>query len=138
MENKRKHLEMIQGIVNRHCQSSFLIKGWSVILVSGLFALTASNSQPAFIYLAYFPGIAFWILDGYYLWQEKLYRELYNHVRNLKEDEIDFSMDTTLIKDNVMPWRDVVPSHSLLLFHGTIISSILIVMIILLITQPGG
>ena len=33
-ENKRFHLEMIQGVVNRLAQNSFHIKGWSVVLVA--------------------------------------------------------------------------------------------------------
>ena len=38
MSSKLSHLEMIQGIVNRLSQNSFLLKGWTVVLVSGLFA----------------------------------------------------------------------------------------------------
>ena len=81
MGSKIKHLEMIQGIVNRLAQNSFQLKGWSVILVSAMFALAANNTNNIFIYLAYFPAFAFWILDGYFLWQERLYRKLYDHVR---------------------------------------------------------
>ena len=77
MGRKVNHLEMIQGIVNRLAKSSFLLKGWTVILVSALFALAAKDSKIYFIYLAYFPGLAFWGLDGYYLRQERLFRKLY-------------------------------------------------------------
>jgi len=131
MENKRKHLEMIQGVVNRLAQSSFLLKGWSVLLVSALFALAAGNTQPLFVYLAYFPAIAFWILDGYFLWQERLFRALYDHVRALEEDAIDFSMDTSLVRDRVRPWRDIIFSKTLIIFHGTLVTSIAIVMLAL-------
>jgi hypothetical protein len=138
MENKRKHLELIQGVVNRLAQNSFLLKGWSVVLVSGLFALAASASQPLFIYLAYFPCVAFWILDGYFLWQELLFRALYDLVRQLKEDEIDFSMDTSIVRRNVEQWRDVIFSKTLLIFHGTLIFSILIVMLVVILVSKGG
>ena len=40
MESKYKHLELIQGVINRLSSSSFLLKGWSVVFVSagrGLF-----------------------------------------------------------------------------------------------------
>lgn len=135
MENKRKHLEMIQGVVNRLAQSSFLLKGWSVLLVSALFALAAGDSQPLFVYLAYFPAIAFWVLDGYFLWQERLFRALYDHVRTLQEDAIDFSMNTSIVNDRVAPWRDVILSKSLLIFHGTLVASIIIVMLITLLSS---
>lgn len=68
---KHKHLEMIQGVVNRLSNNSFLLKGWSVILVAGLFALAAKDTEPLFAYVAYFPCTVFWLLDGYFLWQER-------------------------------------------------------------------
>lgn len=138
MENKHKHLEMIQGVVNRLAQSSFLLKGWSVLLLSALFALAAGGSQPLFVYLAYFPAAAFWALDAYFLWQEGLFRALYDHVRSLGEDAIDFSMDTSLVRENVEPWRDVILSKTLVIFHGTLLGSIFIVMLITLALAPTG
>ena len=115
---------MIQGVVNRLAQSSFLLKGWLVVLVSALFAFAAGDSQPLFVYLAYLPAIAFWILDAYFLWQERLFRALYDCVRTLNEDVIDFAMDTSIVKDRVAPWRDVILSKSLLIFHGTLVAAI--------------
>lgn len=132
MDNKRTHLEMIQGIVNRLANSSFLMKGWTVILISALFALSAKDSRIYFIYLAYFPAIAFWGLDGYYLWQEKLFRKLYDKVREMEESDIDFSMDTSVVKDQVDPWSCVVFSKTIFAFHGTIVLTIIIVMLVVL------
>ena len=85
MESKTKHLELIQGVINRLSTNSFLIKGWSVVLVSALFALSAGNSNPAFIFLAYIPVLVFWGLDGYFLWEERKFRKLYDRVRTLDE-----------------------------------------------------
>ena len=73
-ENRCKHLELIQGVVNRLSTNSFLLKGWTVVLVSALFALAAKDAKIVFAYLAYFPAFTFWLLDGYFLWQERLYR----------------------------------------------------------------
>lgn len=128
MEKKHTHLGMIQAIVNRLSQNSFLLKGWAVVLVSAMFALAANNANIRFIYLAYFPSIAFWILDGYFLWQERLFRALYNQVRELKEEDIDFSMDISSVHKKVSPWSEVVFSKTLLIFHGTIFVSIILVM----------
>jgi len=123
---------MVQGVVNRLAQCSFLLKGWSVVLVSALFALAAADSQPLFVYIAYLPAIAFWVLDGYFLWQERLFRKLYDYVRTLDEDAVDFSMDTSVVKEQVSPWRDVTFSKSLLIFHGTLVTSVIIIMAVLL------
>lgn len=132
MEAKLKHLEFIQGVINRMANNSFSLKGWSVLLVSALFALAAADSNKLFIYLAYFPSVFFWILDGYFLWQERLFRKLYDKVRLLSEADIDFSMDTSCVANQVDPWCKVMTSVTLLLFHGAIIGTILIVMIIIL------
>jgi len=136
MENKRAHLEMIQGVVNRLAQDSFLLKGWSVVLVSALFALAANSSSQYIVYLAYFPAIAFWILDGYFLWQERLFRALYDKVRVLNEDDVDFSMDTSKLRVENKTWCDAMLSNTLLIFHGTVIGSIVVVMVIIL--NRGG
>ena len=63
-ERKLKHLEFIQGVINRLSTNSFLLKGWSVVLVSALFALSAADSQPIFALLACIPAFVFWGLDG--------------------------------------------------------------------------
>lgn len=138
VDNRQSHLEMIQGVVNRLSHNSFLLKGWSVILVSALFALAANNTRIFFVYLAYFPAIAFWILDGYFLWQEQLFRALYDHVRGLDEKDIDFSMDTSDMESEVDGWACAMFSKTLIIFHGAVIISILIVMIIILSISKGG
>jgi hypothetical protein len=130
MDKKHAHLEMIQGIVNRLSTDSFLLKGWTVVLVSALFALAGGQGKPYFVYLAYFPAIAFWVLDAYFLWQERLFRALYDHVRKLKEEDIDFSMDTSTVGSRVKPWSNVILSKTLLIFHGTVLGSIIIVMLL--------
>lgn len=135
MDKKSHHLEMIQGIVNRLAKCSFLLKGWSVILVSALFALSAKDARVYFIYLAYFPAFAFWVLDGYYLWQERLFRALYDRVRGMEETDIDFSMDTTVVQNDVAPRFEVTYSKTLRLFHGTVVLTIIIVMVLVIILR---
>ena len=93
MENKLKHLEMIQGVVGRMASNSFALKGWAVTLVAGIFVLAQTDTEKLYFIVAYIPIIAFWLLDAYYLRLERLYRALYNKARALPEDEIDFSMD---------------------------------------------
>ena len=39
MEKKLKHLEFIQNAINRMASNSFIIKGWCITLIVGLFAL---------------------------------------------------------------------------------------------------
>ena len=96
MEKKFKHLEMIQGIINRMAGNSFMLKGWAVTLVAGLYALASNDTNKVYFLVAYVPIIIFWGLDAYYLRQERLFRKLYDKVRKQDEDDIDFSMNATL------------------------------------------
>lgn len=93
-ENKLKHLEMIQGIINRMASNSFALKGWAVTLVAGIFALASKDSDKIYFLIAYVPIVVFWFLDSYYLLQERLFRSLYGKVRQLPENKIDFDMNT--------------------------------------------
>lgn len=133
MSKKQSHLEMIQGIVNRLSHNSFLLKGWTVVLVSALFALAAKDKNYLFVYLAYFPSIAFWCLDGYFLWQERLFRALYDYVRGMKEKDIDYSMDVKTADISGITWISAFLSKTLVVFHGVILVSIITVMILTLI-----
>lgn len=95
-DNKVKHLEMIQGVINRMARNSFSLKGWAVTLVAGIFALAGKDTDKMYFLIAYIPILVFWGLDAYYLRQERLYRALYDIIRNKSEAEIDFDMDTSL------------------------------------------
>lgn len=131
MEKKLKHLEMIQGVINRMAHCSFLLKGWSVILISGLFALAAKDANPMFVYLANLPVIAFWVLDGYYLYQERLYRKLYSHVRKMEASDIDFEMNLTRFKgEDGCTWSESIMTKTMFLFHGVLFLTLIIVMFV--------
>lgn len=69
--------------------------------------------------LAFFPILAFWILDGYFLRQERLFRRLYDEVRR-PPTKVDFSMDTRPFKHDVPGWFGTCCSITLGLFHGTV------------------
>lgn len=96
MEKKFKHLEMIQGIINRMASNSFMLKGWAVTLVAGVYALASKDTNKIYYLITYVPIVIFWGLDAYYLRQERLYRKLYDKVRKQEEKDIDFSMNATL------------------------------------------
>lgn len=92
MGNKQAHLEMIQGVINRMGGNSFLLKGWAVTLLAGLLALDISKPEDGCARIAYLPIILFWVLDSYFLYQERSFRKLYDAVRVKDEAHVDFSM----------------------------------------------
>ena len=48
------------------------------------------------------------------------------------ETDIDFSMDTTLVEGDVDSWLEVTYSKTLSIFHGTVVFTIIIVMVLLI------
>ncbi|MFG0904925.1 hypothetical protein [Photobacterium damselae] len=85
-KNKIKHLEFIQAIITRMNTNSFQIKGWCITIVSALLAVYASNKNELFVLIAIAPTFIFWLLDSYYLSQERKFRGLYNDIAGISEN----------------------------------------------------
>jgi len=75
-----KHLEFIQGVINRHNSNSFRIKGWAITITSAIFALTGTIKEPYLCFIALGPIVMFWILDSMFLANERCFVSLYNCV----------------------------------------------------------
>jgi hypothetical protein len=76
-----KHLEIVQQVITRMASNSFLLKGWSVTLLSAILAIAVKDSLYRMIWIAFLPVLMFWMLDGYFLRQERIYRKLWDHIR---------------------------------------------------------
>ena len=130
-EERIAHLSFIQGVINRMGNNSFLVKGWTVTLVAGIFALASKDSRSAFVYIALFPIIVFWLLDSYYLREETLFRKLYEGVAHgaIKSDE--FTMKTTA-------FNHAVPSLWRTAFTRTVFPFYVLIIVILAIVAVGA
>jgi hypothetical protein len=78
---EQKHLELIQNVIARLAQNSFLLKGWSVTLVTAILALASRNPNFHLVFVAVFPALVFWGLDAFYLGQERHFRDMYRAAR---------------------------------------------------------
>ena len=89
-ERVTKHLEFIQGVVNRLGGNAFLLKGWSMtVLVGGsLLMVRIVPDQPLLALTLLVPVFGFWLLDAYFLWQERLFRAEYDRVRQQNETDL--------------------------------------------------
>lgn len=94
MENKIKHLELIQTIITRMAQNSFMIKGWTLTLVVAMFAFVPKTVY-LFVPIVIVPILLFACLDSYYLQLERRYRNLYDIVRKKQDSEINFLLKIT-------------------------------------------
>lgn len=63
MDNKQKHLEFIQDLIERMAGHSFLLKRWSATLVTALLALGTKEKDIDTLLISFIPVSIFWILD---------------------------------------------------------------------------
>lgn len=124
MGAKLKHLELIQGVIDRMAFNSFRLKEWSVVLVSAILVLTVREGSGEAALIGLVPALVFWGLDAYFLRQERLYRALYDHVRVLDPHEIDFSMQTDTFTGRKLTWHSPFFSKTLLAFYLAVAAAV--------------
>lgn len=121
MDAKLKHLDYIQAAISRMATNSFLFKGWAITIAAGLSAFAAANTKYGLLLIALVSSVMFWALDGYYLWLERGFIDLYNAVVQKEDDEIDFSMKIEK-KRPVWTWLKTCGRPHLLLFYCSVIT----------------
>ncbi len=126
------HLSLIQGVVARLGQNSCLLKGWSVLLISALLVVGGASADELVLAVGFLPAVVFWGLDGYLLWQERLFRGLYDQVRKQDDRDVDLSMDVTGIRSRGLSpkWLAATFSRTLIAFHGVILATVLTVLLL--------
>lgn len=130
MEKMFKHLEFIQNTISRMASNSFMLKGWCVTIIAALVALSIKESDFRLYLFTIVPTIAFWLLDSYYLLQEKLFRHLYNDVRVKDEQNVDFSFDTSCYRQRESYIKIVFNNGSTAGFYLPLICLLLLICII--------
>jgi len=112
-----KHLEFIQAVITRMNTNSFHIKGWTITIVAAFLAVFASTNNELFILVSLLPVAVFWILDAYYLMQERKFRGLYNDVAGVSKSPKDikeFEMRPDLYIGGKYSYFDVFKSSTIL------------------------
>ncbi len=121
---KREYLALLQEPIGRMSTASSVFKGFSATIVTGIIALSATESCEKTLYLTIIPLLAFAIMDIYYLRLEKMYRRLYIDVL-VGEHPIDFSIElpktSTFRKKAKASLGNCLLSPSILLFYPAVI-----------------
>ncbi len=99
-DGKISHLQMIQTVIDRMGRNSFSLKGWSVGVMIAIYSFAGQNYSKAVI-VTLIPIIIFWVLDAYYLMQERRYRALYDEVRKKQNAKVDFDMNCEKVRINL-------------------------------------
>ncbi len=123
-ENKRKHLQLIQDVINRMSSNSFLLKGWSISLITAVVGIAVTTNsekdRASLLLVATVLVLVFWLLDAYYLHQERCYRVLYAKVQEKNESEIDYSLNATGNNTGYNTWPSAMISHVFLMFYAPV------------------
>lgn len=130
-EDKRKHLEMIQDVINRMASNSFLFKGWSITIIAAISAFAAKDTNPVLMIIPIVSSLLFWAVDGYYLMLERAFRGLYNEVAKKPVTNIDFKMNVTNRGIELKDWFKTLFRPILVAFYGTVIITLLVLVGIL-------
>lgn len=99
---------MLQSIIARMGNNSFIVKGWTLTLTVASFWVEELLSVQVLV--AIIPVFAFWCLDSYFLRTETLFRMRYETLvtGGLSKDEL-MTLDIKL-------WEKKVPSLPLVMF----------------------
>ena len=130
-ENKRKHLEMIQGVINRMASNQFLFKGWSITLIAAIATFSAKGNSPALMTIPIVATLLFWYVDAYYLMLERAFRNLYDEVTGKTETDIDFKMNIANRGIDFGDWFKTLWRPILVLFYGATLIALIILMLAL-------
>ncbi|MEZ8231507.1 hypothetical protein BCT10_23025 [Vibrio splendidus] len=97
------YLNMIQGVILRMANNSFLIKGWSISLTTAMLALAGGTKSEIFCAIAVVPVLLLWWLDAFFFYQEKKYRDIYDYAKSddLKRENL-YSLDPNLLNDRTI------------------------------------
>ena len=135
-ENERKEflfkeIDIVQAVIKRLANNSFLIKGWMITVVVVTLLLKCTTNLP---FLALIPLFMFWLLDAYFLKQERMYRELYKWVveNRLSSDENMLDMNADRFEKNVASIPKTMLSKTLSMFYGFVLALVIIYEVILL------
>ena len=133
---KFSYLKMIQDVITRMASNSFYVKGWCVTIFAATFLFILQNLEFSSMFVLIFLIMSFWYLDAYFLYQERMYRDLYDYVRNLEASNaflLNFSLNPFNVaekeKSSKSSQRDAFFSKTLILFYGPMILILLLLVI---------
>lgn len=127
-DHQISHMTMIQAVIGRVESNCFSLKALTMALAAAVIAFSgaAANATPILAVAAILPVAVFWVMDAQYLRLGRLFRKLYEAVRQGGEVE-DFDMNIVPFSGKVDGTFRTCWSWSISSFYFTI----LIVLIVL-------
>ncbi len=113
-----EHLKLTQAVIDRLGRNSLWVKTWSLSLVVTAMILVAIQDlrHLIFILMPITLVLGSWTLDGYFLWQERLFRKVYDELR--VQSDTDFEMNPMKHKNKPKcSWLSAILSVTLVIFY---------------------
>lgn len=123
-----KHMDYVQAIITRLANNSVLLKGWALTLSSAVLGFAITQKHAGLALAALVPVTAFWLLDTYYLRQERAFRDMYADIAAKRVR--DFRIEPKPYVER-RSWFSVGFSVSLAVYYGAITALTLLVATIL-------
>jgi hypothetical protein len=123
-ETLHKEIDLIQGIINRMSQNSFLLKGWSITIIVAVLALTKdtiiTKDITYFSLILLIPLLVFWFLDAFFLHKERCYIKLYDWVieNRLKTEDFQYNLNYKRFEKEIGSVGKIMLSSTLIIFYG--------------------
>lgn len=123
-----KHMDYVQAVITRLANNSVLLKGWALTLSSAVLGFAITQKHAGLALAALVPVTAFWLLDTYYLRQERAFRVMYADIAAKRVR--DFRIEPKPYAEN-QSWSSVGFSVSLAVYYGAVTVLTLVVATIL-------
>lgn len=118
-----EEIKLIQEIIKRMANNSFLIKGWSITITTAILIAKGNEKLAISDFSIFIPISFFWYLDAFYLHQERLYRKLHGWVVDNRptSEKYLFDFSTSRFKDTSPKFFYTLVSKTLLIFYVSLL-----------------
>lgn len=121
---------MIQGVISRMAGNAFLLKGWTITLISAVFLLAAKDSSRVFVLIGFLP----FLLDFRRLFSSsgEKFRALYEDTAVNQTEAVSFSMKVAPYEEDprVGKYYSIFFSQTLLVFYAPVLLLLLVLTIV--------
>jgi hypothetical protein len=134
-EDRRKHLELVSGVIARLASASFAAKGWSLTIAGAAFGVAIIRENWYLVALGFVVLIAFAVIDGLYLHNEQKFRDLYDAIT--RNEIAPFAMDlskTVTTRSKNKSYR----SWSIIFFYCPLLLAGILLTVLALTTGGGA
>lgn len=136
MDKLHKEIDLIQSIITRMANNSFMLKGWMVSLVAVILVLgkdTILVDDVSYLSLVLcLPVLVFWYLDAVFLQMERCYRRMYSSVvgdrKNDKgEEKPMYCLNYKNFQKGIETVLEIMFSKTLWPFYGLTVAVLLLI-----------